>query len=635
MKADEKEGKRQRQSQSCDACRVRKVKCEPVSGADGQVPATVSTGEPSIPLIDAADKKPTNQGSAGRRAPCKQCIQLGSDCTYEYVPRKRGPPNLYLRKLSEAKQAGMQFPSEADFEAAKASSRAVAERKKARGKGSAGHELEHVSEYAMKEEHDMDWRLTRSLEGKTEDVKSTGRLPGNPIPHNYEQNRRVSSETSNGTAESYVRTAMTGDGNAIAGGTSNFSTAAPSGTIHTTTAVLTDDAFTPSQFLDLQAELDYTATSAIGNPSPIAFKHHLPSGGDSYPSGLSNLRAFDSHTKTSYHRETAVQHSSKPLAMVDGAHANSHRLHAPSANRSILSENTHNPIISPLGFEQAGAYFTSPSDAGSSIGIANSHFVHRPPVADLPDRLVSTPSRRLSLDLALPEGVRNDFILNRTRTYSTTAVHRDSSASGTDNQLCLPTHPSNSQTIGEVGSTYLYNRAPAAIDQRRQSGTELHSQPPLTGSFTGQADVPGIEHGPASLYNNHGQPSLQPVNPLEAIIPRPLLQHIINLFFDYVYPLTPCLHKPTFLEDLARHREMEPGQGEWTVLVLAVIMSTLVQVPRAFVPLTRREVKDLAYRCHIAGRKWSLHGYKDFTVNAGKLCERVVSPEWKLTAVPT
>jgi len=125
----------------------------------------------------------------------------------------------------------------------------------------------------------------------------------------------------------------------------------------------------------------------------------------------------------------------------------------------------------------------------------------------------------------------------------------------------------------------------------------------------------GRDHDAAGGQSLPQQPS-QIYNPLDAILPRPLLHLIINLFFDYVFALTPCLHKPTFFKDLMRRREEQPGEEEWTALVLATVMSTLVQVPRAYVPLSRREVRDLAARCQQETRKWSLGGYKEVTVNA-------------------
>jgi hypothetical protein len=76
---------------------------------------------------------------------------------------------------------------------------------------------------------------------------------------------------------------------------------------------------------------------------------------------------------------------------------------------------------------------------------------------------------------------------------------------------------------------------------------------------------------------------------------------------------------PTLVQDLAKRREMEPGQEEWTAMVLATVMSTVVQVPRAFVPLSRGEVSALAERCYMETRRWSHLGYSDdsLTVNSG------------------
>ncbi|KZV78043.1 hypothetical protein EXIGLDRAFT_847839 [Exidia glandulosa HHB12029] len=67
--------KRKRQSQSCDACRARKVKCAREGPEDDPQQA------------------------------CKHCISLGIPCTYDYQPKKRGPPNLYLRRLQEQQAA--------------------------------------------------------------------------------------------------------------------------------------------------------------------------------------------------------------------------------------------------------------------------------------------------------------------------------------------------------------------------------------------------------------------------------------------------------------------------------------------------------------------------------------------------
>jgi hypothetical protein len=82
---------------------------------------------------------------------------------------------------------------------------------------------------------------------------------------------------------------------------------------------------------------------------------------------------------------------------------------------------------------------------------------------------------------------------------------------------------------------------------------------------------------------------------LDQVISPPIMDNIIALFFDYVYPLTPCLHRPTFLANLAARKDkLDPV---FFALVLNVIASTLVQVPRSLVNLDKSEVEALARRC--------------------------------------
>ena len=89
-----------------------------------------------------------------------------------------------------------------------------------------------------------------------------------------------------------------------------------------------------------------------------------------------------------------------------------------------------------------------------------------------------------------------------------------------------------------------------------------------------------------------------PSNPLETVLPRGLLYLIVDLFFDYIYPLTPCLHRPSFMRDLHAKREERPGEEDWTHMVLSLVSSTLSQLPRAFVAMPRRDVKLLVERCY-------------------------------------
>ncbi|GMK59474.1 hypothetical protein CspeluHIS016_0800800 [Cutaneotrichosporon spelunceum] len=82
---------------------------------------------------------------------------------------------------------------------------------------------------------------------------------------------------------------------------------------------------------------------------------------------------------------------------------------------------------------------------------------------------------------------------------------------------------------------------------------------------------------------------------LDQVVSPSVVENIIGLFFDYVYPLTPCLHRPTFLADLAARRDKT--DPIFFALTLCVLASTLVQVPRKLVNLQKEEVEILARRC--------------------------------------
>lgn len=62
-----------------------------------------------------------------------------------------------------------------------------------------------------------------------------------------------------------------------------------------------------------------------------------------------------------------------------------------------------------------------------------------------------------------------------------------------------------------------------------------------------------------------------------------------------MYPLTPCLHRPTFVANLTARRDKTDPL--FFALVLTVLASTLVQVPRSLVNLDKTEVESLARRC--------------------------------------
>lgn len=94
---------------------------------------------------------------------------------------------------------------------------------------------------------------------------------------------------------------------------------------------------------------------------------------------------------------------------------------------------------------------------------------------------------------------------------------------------------------------------------------------------------------------------------LEDVAPRETIMLIINLFFDFVYPLTPCVHKPSFLADL--HSRREERDPLFFALVMSTCASTLVQVPRSYLPMERHTVRKLAQICHESSRHISVASY--------------------------
>lgn len=94
---------------------------------------------------------------------------------------------------------------------------------------------------------------------------------------------------------------------------------------------------------------------------------------------------------------------------------------------------------------------------------------------------------------------------------------------------------------------------------------------------------------------------------LEDVAPRDTIMLIIALFFDFVYPLSPCVHKPSYMADLhARREERDPL---FFALVMSTVASTLVQLPRSYLPMGRLAVRKLAQTCHEASRHISVASY--------------------------
>ncbi|KAG8746600.1 hypothetical protein FRC10_004452 [Ceratobasidium sp. 414] len=151
----------------------------------------------------------------------------------------------------------------------------------------------------------------------------------------------------------------------------------------------------------------------------------------------------------------------------------------------------------------------------------------------------------------------------------------------------------------------------------RTADTAANSQAHLEASFSNSYPLYNwnMPYKPNTYGNQHpsGVPLLPPLayfyrpHRLDSVAPRDRIMHIIGLFFDFVYPLTPCIHKPSFLADLANRREERDPL--FFALVMSTVASTLVQAPRSYIPMDRPSVRRLAQTCHEASRHISVASY--------------------------
>ncbi|KZT53824.1 hypothetical protein CALCODRAFT_37146 [Calocera cornea HHB12733] len=168
------------------------------------------------------------------------------------------------------------------------------------------------------------------------------------------------------------------------------------------------------------------------------------------------------------------------------------------------------------------------------------------------------------------------------------------------------------------------SRYPIAADTHTPSTSYAFEAPSSpTPSYTSAASISGRASLPPASGNYPPLPTpvghhYMPLYPaldyhftrqhrIDDIAPRPQILHILSLFFEFVYPLTPCVHKPSFLADLASRREERDTL--FFALVMSTVASTLVQVPRACLPMSRREVRRLAQSCHEASRHITVAKY--------------------------
>lgn len=246
--------------------------------------------------------------------------------------------------------------------------------------------------------------------------------------------------------------------------------------------------------------------------------------------------------------------------------------------------------LSPGTFDKTGLnYLNTPSEADNNMDVTMGGTSNMPAIGNIAGTMRS--------------GYQPGLATSQ-RGVSVIADTEGGPSTGGSNRMILPIHELQSGTLGEIGNP----QAVPAPTYTSPAALNFNASSPHISSLLNPDPIP----------RNILPTFTQPRNPIDAILPRPLLHLILGLFKDFIYPLTPCIHMPTLLQDLARRRELEADQEEWIALVLATVMSTIVQVPRAFVPLSRSEVSALAEKCHIETRKWTMRGYPDnITVNAG------------------
>lgn len=176
---------------------------------------------------------------------------------------------------------------------------------------------------------------------------------------------------------------------------------------------------------------------------------------------------------------------------------------------------------------------------------------------------------------------------------------------------------------------YSHNQVQSPYPSLRSSEPATNGSSLLNSHTSPKTEEPHSYNSPSDQYNSyplynwsykHPQPPAIPppttVPPLsyyyrprrlEEIAPRDTISLIIALFFDFVYPLTPCIHKPSFMADLhARREERDPL---FFALVMSTVASTLVQVPRSYLPMERPVVRKLAQTCYEASRHISVASY--------------------------
>nr|XP_031857884.1 uncharacterized protein CI109_006680 [Kwoniella shandongensis]KAA5524956.1 hypothetical protein CI109_006680 [Kwoniella shandongensis] len=160
-------------------------------------------------------------------------------------------------------------------------------------------------------------------------------------------------------------------------------------------------------------------------------------------------------------------------------------------------------------------------------------------------------------------------------------------------------------------SEYLKKRL-ASEDAGSNRPRVHHGQPSITQISTTLVPSPTTLLSLSPLSSHSFRTSSTP-NSLESVLARDVAMYIFSLFFDYVHPLTPCLHRPTFLLEVENRRdEQDPV---FLALVLSVLASAIVQIPKALLPpIDGIPAREMAGKCYQVSRLVSIDIYDPPTI---------------------
>ncbi|KAL7411140.1 fungal-specific transcription factor domain-containing protein [Mrakia frigida] len=493
---------------ACDACRARKVRCDRDPPLD-----------PSFDVYAPGAIIP----------PCKHCSGLKITCSYFYQPRKRGPPNLYLKKLrGEAQQAAGGAGPVASFPGGPESTQPVAGGSNSGGSNSTtSPPIPSPSGYVPSFAYNPEQQYHQPQ-------------PHQPHPHLLHQQMQP---------HPYP----------------------PQHHVHYNDGGYNIDQDTSGQQLDEDDE--------EGGESPNGGGMHVDQSRPSWsyaPSSSTRGGGQDPYD--------GMPPPPQQLSM---------GLSSSNASRSVSFSALTLPKVSP-------SPPVSPSLASSSISS-----YPRYDLSNYSTSLSSSTSHRGML----PSILRPSPLSSPSATTNF-PLHPASSAPSPFGVYTQSTHHAPSPPFFGALSSTSYERNSARWSDADPAGTGDEGVAGPSGSALMQQqshpEIPanGIQ---LNLEVAPSPSSLNRVHRLEDVLPRDTAVYVVSLFFDFVWPLTPCLHQPTFLADLASH--LEERNPLFFALLMSTLACTLVQVPKSYIPVESGEVRKLANRCYQASRLISIESY--------------------------